>query len=224
MIITEQKQFEEVLRYLEGRNRVFLIGCGVCAATWRTGGEPEVRDMATRLAEVGKTCTGWLVTKEACCDARLTRRDLKQHAAELDETDAVLVMACGAGTQTVAGLIEQPVLPGLNTIALARINSLSLAYEKCRLCGDCILAETGGICPVTLCPKGLMNGPCGGYRDGKCEVDPANDCAWVLIYQRLAQLGQAEQFAKIRPPKDWSRMRNPRTIDKRAVQSDTVTR
>jgi hypothetical protein len=218
MIITEQKVLEEIVRSLEGREKVFLIGCGVCAATWHTGGEAEVREMAARLVEAGKTCSGWLVTKEACCDSRLTRRELKQHAAELDETEAVLVLACGAGAQTVAGLTEIPALPGLNTIALARINSLSLAYEKCRLCGDCILADTGGICPVTLCPKGLMNGPCGGYRDGKCEVDPANDCAWVLIYQRLTQLGEAERLGEIHEPKDWSRMRSPRTIDKRPVE------
>ena len=217
MIITEQKTLADVLDMLNGHRSVFVIGCGVCAATWHTGGEPEVRALAGQLAAAGKLCSGWTVTPEACCDARLTRRLLKQSEAALSVSDAIVVMACGAGTQTVASLVELPVYPGLNTLALSQIQNLSLAYERCRLCGDCILAETGGICPVARCPKGLMNGPCGGYQDGKCEVDRTQDCAWVAIYDRLQQLHQADRFAVIREPKDWSRMRSPRVVDKKAA-------
>jgi len=217
MIITEQKAFAELLSMLEQHQSVFVMGCGVCATSWRTGGEPEVKTLVGELRAAGKQCTGWMVT-EACCDARLTRRTLKQSSTALKVTDAIVVMACGAGTQTVASLVELPVYPGLNTIGLSQLQSLNLAFERCRLCGDCILAETGGICPVARCPKGLMNGPCGGYQDGMCEVDRTQDCAWVLIYERLHTLGQAERFAVINEPKDWSQMRSPRVVDKRATQ------
>lgn len=216
MIITEQKSRAEILHMLEPHNTVFVLGCGVCATTWRTGGEPEVRALVEDLKDQGKTSAGWAVTEEACCDARLTRRTLKQVRASLDVSDAIVVMACGAGVQTVASLVELPVYPGLNTVGLAQIQSLNLALERCKLCGECILGRTGGICPVARCPKGLMNGPCGGYQDGKCEVDRNQDCAWVLIYQRLEQLGQQERFAAISEPKDWSQMRSPRVIDKKA--------
>lgn len=215
MIITAQKTFDEILRSLAGHERLFLVGCGVCATTWGTGGEKETREMAARLAEAGKTCTGWIVTEEATCDMRTTRRLLKQHGEQVDAADALLVLACGAGVQTVAALVDTPVYPALNTLFLARLQNLSVCDERCRLCGACILAETAAICPVTLCPKGLMNGPCGGYKDGKCEVDRERDCAWVAIYERMEALGQREQFLTIHEPKDWSAARHPGLINKR---------
>ncbi|MCX7683548.1 MAG: methylenetetrahydrofolate reductase C-terminal domain-containing protein [Anaerolineae bacterium] len=215
MVITEQKKLEEILRFLEGCERVFLLGCGVCAATWGTGGEKETREMAARLAEAGKTCTGWVVTEEATCDVRTTRRLLKQHNAQVEAADALLVLSCGAGVQTVAALVDMPVYPALNTLFLARLQNLSVCDERCRLCGACILAETAAICPVTLCPKGLMNGPCGGYKDGKCEVDRERDCAWVAIYERMEALGWRERFLIIHEPKDWNAARHPGFINKR---------
>lgn len=217
MIITEQKSFDEILRSLGGHDRVFLVGCGICATSWQTGGEKEVKEMAARLSQAGKTCTGWVVTREATCDARTTRRELRRHAAEVKAAEAILVLACGAGVQTVAPLVEAPTYPALNTLFLARMQRLTLSDERCRLCGECILADTAAICPVALCPKGLMNGPCGGYRDGKCEVDPENDCAWVAIFLRLEELDQMEKFQAIREPKDWSKARHPKVVDKRAA-------
>jgi hypothetical protein len=216
MIITEQKELDEILEMLAPHESLFVMGCGVCATTWRTGGEAEVQAMAGELKSAGKQLPGWTVTVEACCDARLTRRALKQCRTALEVSDAILVLACGAGVQTVASLVDLPVYPGLNTLGLSQIQSLSLAYERCKLCGDCILGETGGICPVARCPKGLMNGPCGGYEDGKCEVDRSQDCVWVLIYERLEQLEQRERLRAIHEPKDWSQMCSPRVVDKKA--------
>ena len=215
MIITEQKEFDEILHSLKGHERVFLIGCGICATTWGTGGEKETREMAAQLTEAGKDCTGWIVTEEATCDARTTRRLLKRNREQVGLADALLVLACGAGVQTVASLVDMPVYPALNTLFLARLQNLSVCDERCRLCGECILAKTAAICPIALCPKGLMNGPCGGYEDGKCEVDRERDCAWVAIYERMETLGQLEQFKVINEPKDWSKMRHPGFINKR---------
>ncbi len=215
MIITAQKELDEILHILEGHERVFLIGCGICAATWSTGGEKEVRQMAAWLTEAGKECTGAIVTEEATCDMRTTRRLLKRNREAVEAADALLVLSCGAGVQTVASLLERPVYPGLDTLFLARLQSMRVCDERCRLCGACMLAETAAICPIALCPKGLMNGPCGGYEDGKCEVNRERDCAWVAIYERLERFGQRTRFMTIHPPKDWRDDIHPGWVDKR---------
>ncbi|MBI2907735.1 MAG: methylenetetrahydrofolate reductase C-terminal domain-containing protein [Chloroflexi bacterium] len=217
MIITEQKPFEEVVESLQGCKSVFIIGCGSCATAWHTGGETEVKEIAEKLQGVGKTITGWMVVEE-CCDERKEKRDLRAHAAEVAPADCILVMSCGAGVQTVALLHEdKPVYPGLNALYLARIQRLSKADERCVLCGECILAKTGGICPVATCPKELMNGPCGGYKDGMCEVDPTRECTWISIYKRQEKLGQLDQFAEVKGPKDQTKRHHPRRLDKAAA-------
>jgi len=219
MIITEQKPLEAILSSLGGHRRIYLIGCPICATTWGTGGQRQLEDMKQRLEGAGLCCAGMLMPEESTCDQRTTRLQLRRAREELSAADAVLVLACGAGVQTVAALVDLPVYPALNTLFLARLQSLTLADERCRLCGDCVLAETGGICPVALCPKGLSNGPCGGYMDGKCEVDKERDCAWVMISQRLQGLGREDLLQVIHEPKDWSRARHPRQVDKRAVEA-----
>lgn len=216
MIITEQKSPDEILAILEGHKAILLVGCPICATSWATGGEPQLREMKATLEEAGKRCVGMLMPDESTCDQRTTRLMLRRSREALAQADAVLVLACGAGTQTVAALVDVPTYPALNTLYLARLQRLTLSDERCLLCGDCVLAETGGICPVTLCPKGLSNGPCGGYMDGKCEVDREQDCAWVMIYQRLYEFGQGERFQAIREPKDWSKALHPQVVDKRA--------
>jgi hypothetical protein len=219
MIITEQKDFSEIVRSLEGHHRVFLVGCGICATTWGTGGERETAEMEGKLAESGFESSGWFVTDESACDARTTRLLLRRHREAIAASDALLVLSCGAGVQTVAQLTDRPVLPALNTLFLARIQNLSVSDERCRLCGACILAETAAICPITLCPKGLANGPCGGYEDGKCEVDRERDCAWVAIYERMETLGTLDRFSEIREPKDWRDDSHPGLVNKRASRA-----
>jgi hypothetical protein len=219
MVITEQKDFDEILQSLQGYECIFLVGCGVCATTWGTGGERETSEMAERLTETGHVCTGWMVTEEATCDERTTRRLLKRNRDAVGQADAVLVLSCGAGVQTIASLVDLPVYPALNTLFLARLQNLRVCDERCRLCGSCILAETAAICPVTLCPKGLMNGPCGGYEEGKCEVDRERACAWVAIYERMEALGQRQQFMVIHEPKDWREDRHPGMVNKRTPRT-----
>jgi len=216
LIVTEQKPFEEVLHSLEGHQRIFIVGCGSCATAWHTGGEQEVKEMAARLEEQGKTITGWMVVEETC-DERKVKRDARGHRDEITQADALLIMACGAGVQTSAlNLDSKPVYPALNAMFLARLQRLNQADERCVLCGDCILAQTGGLCPVATCPKELLNGPCGGYRDGMCEVDPERECTWVQIYQRLQLLGQLDRMQAVHSPKDNSRRRHPRKVVKAA--------
>jgi len=219
VIITEQKPFEEILAELEGRQRIYIVGCGICATSWDTGSDARCRDLAAKLRDAGKEVKGYFVTKEACCDERTSRLELRKRNAEIAGSDALLVLACGAGTQTVAALATVPTYPGLNSLYLARLQRLTKSDERCVMCGDCILAETAGICPLTVCTKGLRNGPCGGYRQGKCEVDINRDCGWILIFNRMKELGLLDQLGVERPGKDYSKTIHPRQVDKSAQPS-----
>jgi ferredoxin len=211
MIVTSSKEKKEILKYLDGYKRIFLVGCGDCAAASQTGGIEQVKDMAKYLKDSGKTVTGTLVV-DTTCDARLGKRDLAQHKTHLKATDAILVLACGSGVQTISDLVDIPVFPGLDTQFLAKMENLRNFSERCGLCGDCVLAFTAGICPVVRCPKSILNGPCGGVHNGKCEVDPDNDCAWILIYKRLKERGQLDKMKEYYPPKDYSKIIRPRKV------------
>ena len=206
---------EEIQKYLEPYANVIVVGCGTCATAVQTGGEKQAKEIADQLR--GK----WFVTTaivEAPCDERLSRKAWrkiqKQIQKEGKEIDALLVLGCGAGIQTLAEVAELPVIPGLNTHFLGKVERLGLYYERCRACGNCHLGETGGICPVTRCPKDLMNGPCGGMLDGKCEVGGyVRDCAWYLIWERLRKFHRLDQFRKVRPPREFGLEAYPRGID-----------
>ncbi len=210
MVVTEQKSLEEILKSLEGKRKVFLVGCAECATTCKTGGEPELLAMKEKLEQAGKSVTGWAVVDTPCSTAGV-KKDLAKHRKELKEAEAVLVFACGGGVQTLKeqGRLDVPVCAGCNSLFLGTIGADGNFYEECSLCGECILEETGGICPVTRCAKGLLNGPCGGARDGKCEVDKEQDCAWVLIYKELEKRGQLDKLKKYQAPKDYDKTRKP---------------
>ncbi len=206
MIITVQKPDDEIQRTLYGLDKLFLVGCGTCATECKTGGEDEVKSASSKLAGMGKTVTGYTVV-ESVCDHRLTRLELKRKSSAVEASDAIVVLACGTATQTVAELSKKTAVPGCNTQFIGAIERIGRYYERCRACGDCILFETGGICPIARCGKSLLNGPCGGQAKGKCEVGGwKNDCAWVLIYNRLRDNGRLDLFKKYRPPKDYSQM------------------
>ena len=212
MIITQRKPMEDLLAMLEGVQKVALVGCGNCASACQTGGENEVREMKALLESKGIEVVGTLVPEE-CCHKMLVKKELK--ALRDSGAQAILGMACGDGVQTVADNAEVPVYPANDTLVLGQIERVGIFHEYCRMCGDCVLGETGGICPVTRCAKGLVNGPCGGQKNGKCEVDPENDCAWILIYKRLEKLGQLHKLTGPVPDRDHDRMAHPRHINLR---------
>ncbi|MBR2889851.1 MAG: methylenetetrahydrofolate reductase C-terminal domain-containing protein [Oscillospiraceae bacterium] len=212
MIITQRKPMEDLFAMLEGVQKVALVGCGNCAAACQTGGENEVREMKALLESKGIEVVGTLVPEE-CCHKMLVKKELK--ALRDSGAQAILGMACGDGVQTVADNAEVPVYPANDTLFLGQIERVGIFHEYCRMCGDCVLGETGGICPVTRCAKGLVNGPCGGQKNGKCEVDPENDCAWILIYKRLEKLGQLHKLTGPVPDRDHDRMAHPRHINLR---------
>jgi hypothetical protein len=133
----------------------------------------------------------------------------------IDQYDAVLSLACGAGVQAVADMFQEiPIIPALNTEFLGETRDQGLWVENCLGCGDCMLYTFGGVCPLARCSKQLFNGPCGGSMNGKCEVNPEVDCAWQLIIDRLTKFNALENLEKIYPPKDWSKKQGsgPRKI------------
>jgi len=198
--ITRPKSEEAIDRLLEDSTRLFVIGCGTCVTLTRTGGEPEVAAMKERLSAKGKVITGSTVLPVACDN--LTGDILKEFKAPLAQADALLIMTCAYGVQTIASQLKKFVVPALDTLFVGKETGFGQFNEICRQCGTCIIGETGGICPVTACHKGLVNGPCGGTNNGKCEIDPDKDCAWTLIYNRLRELGRLDAMRKYQKPRN----------------------
>lgn len=222
MIITEQKSFEDIRNFLAPFKSVFICGCSECATLCKTGGEDEVKAMKQDLEELGKIVPGGVVLDPAC--HRLNdKRLFRENQDKIDKSQALLVLACGNGTQTVARITDKPVYPGCDSLFLGEIERAGVFKERCQLCGDCLLDITGGICPLARCSKGLLNGPCGGSVDGKCEVDPEIDCAWQLIIDRLKEQGNLEDLQRILPPKDWSTSgaNTPRSLSIRSDKEDS---
>ena len=210
--LTEQKPFEEILESLGKAKKVYLIGCGTCATICHTGGKSEVLEMKEKLEEAGKKVTGWMVVPTGCDE--LTKYALEEQAVEINQADAILSLNCAFGVQTVAMYTDKPVLPALNTLFVGKEEAPGQFVEVCMQCGSCVLATTVGICPLVRCAKSLLNGPCGGSVEGKCEVAPDIPCAWQLIYDRLKAMGQLDKLEEIVPLRDWSTSREggPRRI------------
>lgn len=205
--ITRAKPMESVLQGLDGYDHVFIAGCGTCATMCRTGGLDEVNAMREALEGAGKLVTGTLVVPTAC-DA-VTHECMEQNRQALEEAQVVLVMSCAFGVQTVAGYAGRPVQPALDTLFFGLETSPGHFAEVCMQCGDCVLAQTAGICPVTSCHKGLLNGPCGGTNNGKCEIDSSIDCAWTLIYNRLKEMDRLDLMTRYCEPKNFQAMPKP---------------
>jgi len=214
MIATKLKQFEDILKTIKECSNIFLVGCGECATTCKTGGEKEILEAKEKLEKAGKTVTGWVIPDAPCVSAQMKIAFAKNRKAVTD-ADAILVFACGSGIQSVKAndRLEKEVYPACDTLFGAAVDGLGNMKEFCSACGECILDSTGGICPVTRCPKGLLNGPCGGMNKGKCEVNTDEDCAWVLIYKEMDKKKHLEAFKAIKCPKDYSKSVRPRSAE-----------
>ncbi|MCM8760530.1 MAG: methylenetetrahydrofolate reductase C-terminal domain-containing protein [Candidatus Omnitrophica bacterium] len=213
MIVTRQKGIKEILKYIEGRKNIFVVGCGECSTTCKTGGEEEVKALKDTLEKEGKFVTGWCVP-EAPCIAAKVKIELAKHRAQIESSDAILVMACGLGVQSVKEnlRLEREVHVGCDTLFMGAIDPAGSFLEKCAACGDCVLELTALICPVTRCAKSLLDGPCGGQDKGKCEVDKNKDCAWILIYNELKKQNKLQLLKERKPPKDHSKNIKPRSL------------
>ena len=213
MIITQKKPIEEVMAMVGDAKTVAILGCGSCATACQTGGEPQVAELKAALEAAGKTVVGTAVA-DYCCMALGVKSKMKPMIAA--NPDCVVCMSCGDGVQCAAKSAGNiPVYPSNNTMFLGEAKKLGLFEEACHLCGDCVLGSTGGVCPISRCAKSLVNGPCGGAKNGKCEVNPENDCAWIKIYNRLLATNQLDKLGQTREDKGYAAHAYPRTISLR---------
>jgi ferredoxin len=211
MIITKQKEFGELLSSI-GKGPVFMIGCSECATLCHTGGEKEVLEMKDAFEDKNIKVTGWVILDPAC-HLQNDKRILRKYKEEVNKANKILVLACGNGVQTVSEIIEDTdIIAGNDTLFLGEIKRANEFEKRCNMCGDCIQDLFGGFCPVSRCPKSMLNGPCGGSIDGKCEVDSDLDCVWDLIYKRLKTKEQLQLLKTIQKPKDWSKSTDTRRV------------
>ena len=216
MIVGEQKPLEEIQQMLTGIDNLLILGCGTCVTVCLAGGEKQVATLADLLRlKKGGGSNVTEDTVERQCD-----EEFFENAREkIDAAGAVLSMACGAGVQLLARLFpDKPVYPAVNTRFIGLVEEQGKWLESCLACGDCKLGRFGGVCPVTRCSKSLMNGPCGGSAEGKCEVDPENiECGWQLIYDRLEKLGQLKNLTELEEPNDYTTAHDghPRRLDRK---------
>jgi len=200
MIITVQKPFSEIEENLKPFSRIFIVGCAACATKCQTGSEEAVKNIIKKIESSGKKVTGFKIL-DTPCDIRIARKELLK-SEEVNSADAVLIMSCGAGFQSVGSILEKDLIPALNPVFTGTTERIGIYREFCSVCGECIIDKTAGLCPVTRCAKGLLNGPCGGTVDGKCEADLESDCVWALIYEKINKKGKLKDFIKsFMPPR-----------------------
>ena len=200
--ITQPKPEEELDRLLEGISRVFIVGCGTCVTLTKTGGAEQVEAMKESLLAKGKMVTGQMVAPVACDE--LSHELIAEEGEGVRAAEALVIMTCAYGVQTIGSQLGQMVVPALDTLFIGKESAAGTFQEVCQQCGQCIIGETGGLCPVTSCHKGLVNGPCGGTNAGKCEVDSNKDCVWTLIYNRLKGFDKLDLMRRYQPPKNYN--------------------
>jgi hypothetical protein len=230
LIIVQQKPLEKIFEMTESFQNLLLVGCDGCAAVIQAGGEKQA-EILKKLLEMHRRLEGKKDFKIKAisilrqCDRQIGASSLRPL---IEEYDTIVSLACGVGVQTLADIFRnRPIIPANDTKFLGMHDTKEgKFYEMCRACGDCILFETGGICPITRCAKSLLNGPCGGQSGGKCEVGGwKNDCAWVLIYKRLKEKNKLDSFTKFRIPRDYRISEHPRelgsgtTVEKKETNS-----
>ena len=222
MIVADRKPVEEIMEMVKDMSSLLILGCNECVTVCEAGGKKEVAVLASTLRmsflNQGKEVRVDERTLERQCD----REYLEEVRDVADKYDAVISLACGVGVQFMAETYPRlPVYPGVNTCFLGVTEERGLWTERCQACGQCVLGQTAGICPISRCAKRLLNGPCGGSTNGKCEINPELPCAWQLIIDRLTALDRMDEYEKLMPIKDWTtdRAGGPRKVVREDVQS-----
>jgi ferredoxin len=205
MIVAERKSIPEMVEILKRHKKILVLGCGTCVTVCLAGGEREVSIISSALRIASRVQKLGFEISEMTIERQCDNIFIEQAAEAIEKVDAVLSTACGAGVQAIAERYPtKPVYAGLNTTFLGILEERGVWTEKCAACGNCVLDKYGGICPVTRCAKHMLNGPCGGSREDRCEVRPDRPCAWQLIYRRLKDIGQVDRLLSIEPMKDWN--------------------
>jgi ferredoxin len=221
MIVAEQKPFDEIVAALDGAKSALVVGCGTCVTVCLAGGDKEAEILASQLRMKSELSDNKVEVSHLTLQRQCEWEYLDSAKSELKEADVVISLACGIGAQAIVERFpEVRMTPGLNT----RFYGLPIAQgvwaERCGGCGDCVLDYTDGICPIARCSKSLLNGPCGGSNDGKCEVDDSIECAWHLIVERMGKFNHLDRLIEVKPPKNWKKDRDggPGLIERADLQ------
>ncbi|MEZ4524683.1 MAG: methylenetetrahydrofolate reductase C-terminal domain-containing protein [Desulfobacterales bacterium] len=220
MIVGEQKPLEEIWEMIKGHKKVLVFGCNTCVAVCQQGGNKEAEILASLLRMKATQEGVSIEITNSGIERQCEHEFFEKAESEIQGAEAVLSTACGIGVQFMAEKYEKPIYPGLNTTFLGAVEKFGVYTERCQACGQCILGQTAGICPIARCAKRLLNGPCGGSTKGSCEISKDVPCAWQLIVDRLKLLGRIDDYEKLAPIKDWStdRAGGPRKL----VREDLV--
>lgn len=209
MIIAQQKPIGEIIEMTSKLKKLLVVGCGSCVTVCFAGGERETRVLATGLRLAASKEGRNLELEVDMCERQCEWEFIEALADKVAAADAVVSTACGVGVQLMAERYpEKLVLPGLDTNFMGLPVEQGVWVENCGGCGSCVLAYTGGICPIAKCAKSMLNGPCGGSQDGKCEVAADIDCAWHQIYVRLKKQDRLNMITEFKPAKNWSTARD----------------
>lgn len=218
MIVAQNKPLDEIKAMIGPYHTILIVGCGTCMTVCNAGGEREVSYLKNALGIAGSRSGEANREFSECtlkrqCDAEF----LDLLGERVAGHDAVLSLGCGIGVQAIAERFpDLPVLPGVNTSFMGMAREWGVWNEQCAACGDCRLDDTGGICPITRCTKGILNGPCAGAKNGKCEASPETECAWILIYKRLEVLQQLDKMRRYYPPRNFRVLPRPRVLVSKA--------
>jgi ferredoxin len=206
MIVAQRKNIPDLLTIVQSHKKILVLGCGTCVTVCLAGGVREVSIIASSLRMAAKLKGLPLEVEELTIERQCDNVFLEQAADAIKRNDAVLSLGCGAGVQALAErYTDKPVYAGLDTAFIGILEERGVWTEKCAACGACVLHEYGGICPVSRCAKHLLNGPCSGSREDRCEVNAERQCAWQLIYKRLKDIGQLDRLKNIKSPKNWNK-------------------
>ena len=205
MIVAQRKKIPEIMEIVKRHDKILVLGCGTCVTVCLAGGEREVGIISSALRMASRLAGKPLQVEELTIERQCDNIFIEQAAEAIERNDAVLSLGCGAGVQAIAERYNhKPVYAGLDTAFIGILEERGIWTEKCSACGACVLGEYGGICPITRCAKKLLNGPCGGSREDRCEVNPDRQCAWQLIYTRLKEIGQLDRLKQIASTKNWN--------------------
>jgi ferredoxin len=206
MIVAQRKKIPEIYNSIKEYRSVLVLGCGTCVTVCLAGGEREVSIISSALRIATRKDGREIKINEYTIERQCDNVFIESAAEEIKKNDAVLSLGCGAGVQAIAERYpDTPVYAGLDTCFLGILESRGVWAEKCIQCGECVLSDFGGICPITRCAKHMLNGPCGGSREDRCEMRPDQPCAWQLIYKRLKSIGQLDKLNKEHRPKNWAK-------------------
>ncbi len=204
MIVADRKPLEEILNSIKDYKKIMLMGCGGCVTVCFSGGTKAVELLSSQIKMARKKQGKEMEIIERTPERQCEYEFIDEYKNELESVEAVLSIACGVGVQAMSERHPDTItIPGLNTKFMGYPVVHALWEERCAGCGDCVLEWTGGVCPIARCAKRLLNGPCGGSSDGKCEVDKDTDCVWQLIYDRLKRLNKLDNLDVVREAKDW---------------------